>query len=59
MNEKLRELLPDNILQVWNELDNEVGSLYDMDKLWNKGFGDWEIEYKYRRGGKTLCTLYL
>ena len=26
--------------------------------MWNKGFGDWDIEYKYRRGGKTLCTLY-
>ena len=22
------------------------------------GFGDWTYEYKYRRGGKTLCTLY-
>ena len=27
-------------------------------RLWNKGFGDWMVEYKYRRGGKTLCTLY-
>lgn len=58
MKEKLRELLSDNILRVWNDLDCEVGSLYDMDKLWNKGFGDWKIEYKYRRGGKTLCTFY-
>lgn len=58
MNEKLRELLPNNTLQMWNDLDYEVDSLYDMDKLWNKGFGNWEIEYKYRRGGKTLCTFY-
>ena len=30
-----------------------------MDRLWNKGFGDWKYEYKYRRGGKTLCTFYM
>lgn len=35
-----------------------VDRLYDMDKIWNKGFGDWIHEYKYRRGGKTLCTFY-
>lgn len=29
-----------------------------MDRSWNKGFGDWVYEYKYRRGGKTLCTFY-
>ena len=29
-----------------------------MDRMWNKGFGDWIYEYKYRRGGKTLCTFY-
>ena len=29
-----------------------------MDRTWNKGFGDWIYEYKYRRGGKTLCTFY-
>lgn len=46
MDETLRELLSDNILQVWKDLECEVRSLYDMDQLWNKGFGDWEIEYK-------------
>ena len=29
-----------------------------MERLWNKGFGSWVYEYKYRRGGKTLCTFY-
>lgn len=32
--------------------------MYDMDRTWNKGFGDWNYEYKYRRGGKTLCAFY-
>lgn len=58
MEERLGELLPDATLQMWNVLVSEVDSLYAMDKTWNKGFRDWEIEYKYRRGGKTLCTFY-
>ena len=56
--ERLEELLPTHTLSLWNELTEAVDSLYDVDRLWNKGFGDWVIEYKYRRGGKTLCTFY-
>ena len=29
-----------------------------MDCLWDKGGKAWTYEYKYRRGGKTLCALY-
>ena len=29
-----------------------------MDCLWGKGGKAWIYEYKYRRGGKTLCALY-
>lgn len=29
-----------------------------MDHLWGKGGKAWKYEYKYRRGGKTLCALY-
>lgn len=58
MNEYLGTLLPKDVLQVWKELTDTIYSLYDVDRLWNKGFGQWKIEYKYRRGGKTLCTFY-
>lgn len=58
MRERLKEILPKETLLLWDELTEAVDLLYDMDRLWNKGFGDWEIEYKYRRGGKTLCTFY-
>lgn len=58
MKEQLIELLPKESLLIWDELTETVYSLYDVDRLWNKGFGDWKIEYKYRRGGKTLCTFY-
>ena len=52
--EQLNELLPKETLLIWEKLTEMVDSLYDVDRLWNKGFGDWEIEYKYRRGGKNL-----
>lgn len=58
MRERLKEILPKETLLLWDELTEAVDLLYDVDRLWNKGFGDWEIEYKYRRGGKTLCTFY-
>lgn len=58
METKLQDLLPKEILKKWYELTETIDSLYDVDKMWNKGFGDWNIEYKYRRGEKTLCTLY-
>ena len=58
MQEQLTVLLSNETLSVWTELIEAIDSLYDVDRLWDKGFGDWKIEYKYRRGGKTLCTFY-
>ena len=58
MKDELKVLLPAEVLSVWDELTCKIDSLYDVDRLWNKGFGNWKIEYKYRRGGKTLCTFY-
>ena len=43
---------------VWNKLCALIDESYDMDCLWNKGGKAWTYEYKYRRGGKTLCALY-
>lgn len=54
----LPELIAPEMCRIWNSLTTEIDSLYDMEKTWSKGFGSWEIEYKYRRGGKTLCTFY-
>ena len=58
MQEQLTVLLSNETLSVWAELTEAIDLLYDVDRLWDKGFGDWKIEYKYRRGGKTLCTFY-
>ena len=31
---------------------------YDIERSWNSGGKNWTYEYKYRRGGKTLYSLY-
>ena len=56
--DQVEVLLPREVLTVRDKLTDRIDSLYDVDRLWNKGFGNWKVEYKYRRGGKTLCTFY-
>ena len=55
---KLPELLAEKTLRLWEDFNRRIEELYEMEQLWNKGFGIWKVEYKYRRGGKTLCTFY-
>lgn len=57
-NTELEELIGAERADIWRRLTQSVDEIYDVDRLWNKGFGDWVYEYKYRRGGKTLCTFY-
>lgn len=56
--EELSKLMGENNFKVWKEICLMIGSLYDMEHLWNNGGKAWVYEYKYRRGGKTLCSLY-
>ena len=55
---EIEALIGKNTLGIWESLAESIDGLYEMDKYWNKGFRDWVYEYKYRRGGKTLCTFY-
>ncbi|GAB6110067.1 DUF3788 domain-containing protein [Fusibacter bizertensis] len=57
-SKEMSELLGDDIFKVWQETSLMVDGLYDMERLWNTGGKAWKYEYKYRRGGKTLCALY-
>lgn len=52
------ELIGADKADICRSMMNSIDSLYEMETNWNKGFGDWVYEYKYRRGGKTLCTFY-
>lgn len=53
------ELLGQSLFEVWQQLCSMIDEKYEMERLWNTGGKKWTYEYKYRRGGKTLCTLYL
>ena len=54
----MTELLGQSLLEVWQALCLAIDEKYDMERLWNTGGKNWTYEYKYRRGGKTLCSLY-
>jgi len=56
--EELSGLLGENSYKVWQETCLLIDGLYDAERLWNCGGKAWRYEYKYRRGGKTLCALY-
>ncbi|MBQ5332708.1 MAG: DUF3788 domain-containing protein [Oscillospiraceae bacterium] len=56
--EEMTALLGEHLYSVWQELCGRIDEKYEMELIPNKGFGDWIYELKYRRGGKTLCTLY-
>ncbi len=56
--EEMTALIGPSLYDVWLELCAMIEDKYDMDRLWNKGGTAWRYEYKYRRGGKTLCSLY-
>ena len=51
-------LLGQSLFDVWQALCLAIDEEYDMERVWNTGGKNWVYEYKYRRGGKTLCCLY-
>lgn len=56
--EEMIALVGKSLYDVWKKLCAFIDEQYDMDCLWNNGGKAWKYEYKYRRGGKTLCALY-
>lgn len=56
--EELLTLLGTEKLCAWERMARLADLRYDMDKQWNSGGKQWKIEYKYLRGGKTLCCFY-
>ena len=54
----MTDLLGQLLFEVWQKLCVVIDEKYEMERLWNAGGKNWIYEYKYRRGGKTLCSLY-
>ncbi len=57
-NEEMIALIGQPLFDVWMKLTDLIESKYDMERLWNSGGKKWTYEYKYRRGGKSLCAFY-
>ena len=56
--EEMANLVGERLYGIWIALTELIDSKYDMERLWNSGGKEWQYEYKYRRGGKTLCANY-
>lgn len=57
-NEEMIALVGPSLYEAWSTLCTLIDEKYEMDCQWNNGGKAWTYEYKYRRGGKTLCGLY-
>lgn len=57
-NDEMIALIGKDLFAVWAKLCALIETKYDMERVWNSGGKAWKYEYKYRRGGKTLCALY-
>ena len=57
-NEEMVDLIGRQLFDVWTKLCDLIESKYDLERLWNSGGKKWTYEYKYRKGGKSLCALY-
>ena len=56
--EEMMTLVGQSLYDVWNKLCTLIDEKYEMERVWNTGGKNWNYQYKYRRGGKTLCCLY-
>lgn len=56
--EELTAVVGKSLYEVWKKLCALIEENYEMERMWNNGGKAWKYEYKYRRGGKTLCALY-
>lgn len=55
---EMSKLLGQSFYSLWLKLCVMIDEKYEMEQLWNQGGKNWVFEYKFRRGGKTLCALY-
>ena len=56
--DELTALIGGSLFALWEKLTATIQAQYNAECTWNKGGKAWTYEYKYRRGGKTLCCLY-
>ncbi|GHV82683.1 hypothetical protein AGMMS50212_00230 [Spirochaetia bacterium] len=55
---ELQEIMPTQIYSHWLSVIHKIRSLYDMDEEWDKGGKTAKNVLRFRRGGKTLVSLF-
>ena len=45
-------------VNIFYDFVDAITSLYEIEPTWNNGGKKWTYEYKFRKGGKTLCAFY-
>ena len=55
---ELREIMPAQIYSHWLSIIHKIRSLYDMGEEWDKGGKTAKYVLRFRRGGKTLVSLF-
>ena len=55
---ELEQLLGGEQYRMWTAVRGLIEGHYEMETQWKRGGRAWTYEYKYRRGGRTLCALY-
>ncbi len=58
LSDQLSALLGAGRFAVWQRARQEIEARYSLAPVWAPGGKNWDIECKYRQGGKTLCALY-
>ncbi len=56
--EELEKLVGIEKFNIFYDIVDEITKLYDTEQIWNNGGKKWTYEYKFRKGGKTLCAFY-
>ena len=55
---QLKELTGTECYAMYEQLNHYIMDSYNVNQQWEKEKKDGEICLRYRRGGKTLCTVY-
>lgn len=59
MPQEILQLLKPAAYEAWQKTCSFIQEHYEMEELWNRGGKAGLYEQKFRRGGKTLCAIYL
>ena len=55
---ELQTIMPPRTYVLWKALIEKIDSMYDMEKVWDSGGKAAKYVLRFRRGGKTLVSLF-